>query len=271
MAVTVEYDGTRYHGFQRQSWQRGGALRTVQAELEKAVESLSGERVVVRGAGRTDAGVHARGQVVAFAAPEPWGIPVERLPYALNSVLPEDTRAVAAASVSDGFNPRRDARSKVYSYTFFVREFPSPFLEPYSLHVRGNAGSLSLEAMRSAASLITGRHDFAAFRSTGSSAKTTVRTVFRCELLEERLYGGLVIRLVLEANGFLYNMARIIAGTLLRVGMGKISEEEVRRALEVGDRRLAGPTLPAKGLCLEKVEYDIPGLGGEEPSSGLPC
>lgn len=258
-AVTVEYDGTRYHGFQRQY---GSALRTVQAELEKAVESLMGKKVIVRGAGRTDAGVHARGQVVTFATPREGGIPVERLPYALNSMLPMDTRAVAAVLVPDGFNPRRDAKSKVYSYTFFVREFSCPFLEAYALHIRGNAESLDFEAMRAAASLIVGRHDFAAFRSTGSSAKTTVRTVFRCELLQELLYGGLVVKLVLEADGFLYNMARIIAGTVLWAGMGKITEERLRQALDSGDRRLTGPTLPAKGLCLEKVKYGIPELDG---------
>jgi tRNA pseudouridine38-40 synthase len=262
VVIVLEYDGSRYHGFQRQITPYGERSNTIQGELEKAIELIVRERVPVLGAGRTDAGVHARGQVASFRAPEQWRVPIERVPLALNSILPRDIVLIDALIAPDDFHPRRDAKSKVYSYTFFVRDVPSPFLSSTALFIRGDENTLDLDAMRAAARLMKGTHDFSAFRTTGSTAKTTVRTVFECDILKEQLSSGFLLKVIVEANGFLYNMARIIAGTLLRVGMKKTSSDEVIGALEKGDKRLSGPTLPARGLCLEIVKYEgltVPG------------
>ncbi|MCR4403436.1 MAG: tRNA pseudouridine(38-40) synthase TruA [Firmicutes bacterium] len=239
--LILEYDGTAYCGFQRQD-----GLRTIQAELERAAAVIIKAPVSVVGAGRTDAGVHARGQVVNFRTGA--RMPVERFVPALNSVLPADIRVLSAEEVPWEFHARYDARGKTYEYTLDTRAVPSVFLRNYAYHVPLD---LDLEAMSEASRHIVGRHDFRSFAASGGGAKTFTREVRRCSLESE---GGLV-RLTVEADGFLYNMVRIIVGTLLLVGAGKLSPADVERIRDARDRRLAGPTAPAKGLCLVQVDY----------------
>lgn len=241
LKVTLQYDGTAYHGFQVQ-----GEMPTVQRELERAIASVTGERVRVIGAGRTDAGVHARGQVVHFNTSA--RIPADRVPMALNSLLPRDIVAVKCEEVPHTFHARYSALSKTYTYTFWNDVFPSPFWRRYSYHV---AQRLDDEAMRHAAAGYIGRHDFSAFMATGRPVRSAVRTVWRAEINRA---GAWVVFLV-EADGFLYNMVRIMAGTLLEVGLRKRSPESVMAAILEGRRTLAGPTLPPHGLCLEMVKY----------------
>ncbi|OUN00821.1 MAG: tRNA pseudouridine(38,39,40) synthase TruA [Firmicutes bacterium ZCTH02-B6] len=241
----VAYDGTEFLGFQRQA---GG--QTVQGVLEDAVASLTGEQVRVLGAGRTDAGVHAAGQVVAFRTAS--RIPVERWPYALNSRLPPSVVVTDAAEAPAQFHPRRDAVAKVYQYTIWNGRFPSPFWSRWALHV---PTPLDVEAMAQAAAMLVGRHDFAAFRAAGSTpVKSTVRhlmnlAVERCPREPE------CVRIVARADGFLYHMVRNIAGTLLVVGQGRRPPGWVAEVLAGRRREAAGPTAPAHGLCLVRVEY----------------
>lgn len=247
IALRVEYDGTRYAGFQRQ---RPGRA-SIQSELERALGKLFGTPASVVAAGRTDAGVHARGQVVAFTCRTP--MPVERIPYALNAHLPDDIVVQSARTVAPGFHPGRAARSKLYRYSIWNGPFVSPFWRLYAYRWQR---PLDLERMKAAAALLEGTHDFRAFRATGSSAKTTVRTIFRCEPVADPP----LVHLMVEGDGFLYNMVRIIAGTLLEVGEGRRSVESVAAALASGRRDDAGRTLPAQGLCLMEVRFEDPEL-----------
>ncbi|TYP50339.1 tRNA pseudouridine(38-40) synthase TruA [Thermosediminibacter litoriperuensis] len=239
--ILLEYDGTNYHG-----WQKQNNALTVQEVLEKAVYVLTGERVSIIGAGRTDAGVHARGQVANFRTNT--RIPVERLPYALNSKLPEDITVKGAKAVPDDFHARYSARAKVYTYSIYNAPFPSPLLRRYSYFF---PLPLDVEAMRRAGKAFMGVHDFAAFRASRSTVKSSVRNITRLDVKK----CGDLITIEVEADGFLYNMVRIIAGTLLEVGTGKRDPEEIPSIIESRDRERAGVTLPAHGLCLEKVIY----------------
>lgn len=245
--LTLRYDGTGYAGFAPQPGER-----TVWSVLVEAIRRATGEQPAIRVAGRTDAGVHARGQVVSFATAS--RIPTDRLPYALNRHLPPDVVVVAAEDVPAGFHARFDAVAKVYSYTIDNSPFPCPLLRRYAWFV---PQPLDLQAMRSAAALLVGRHDFAAFRSTGGAARTSVRTLRRLEV--DEVPGapvvGRLLRVEAEADGFLYNMVRILAGTLVEVGLGRRTLEDVRAALATGDRTRAGRTAPPHGLCLERVHY----------------
>ncbi len=254
--LLVAYDGTAYHGFQLQSPE----MDTVSGRLEAALghlcpEGRRGERVVVTGASRTDAGVHARGQVCAFSSL--MTVPVERLPLALNSLLPPDIVVLGAERTRPDFDPRREARWKLYCYRIWRSSLPSPFWRNWALHV---PVELDLAACRAALAGLTGRHDFAAFRDAGSSARTTVRTVRGAALEAGPLParhppGGELLSLWIEGDGFLYHMVRIIAGTLIEVGLGRLSPGVVAAALETGDRGLLGPTAPPHGLWLERVSY----------------
>lgn len=241
--LVVEYDGTSYHGFARQ---RG--LPTVQEALEAAIVRLGAPPARVTAAGRTDAGVHARGQVVScsFAGT----VPTDRLAAAFNASLPPDVAVLSAREVAPGWDALRACRGKVYSYTVLNRRAPSPLLRRFALHWPHR---LDLEAMREAAAAFLGRHDFCAFRAAGGSARTATRTVVASEVE----HSGDVVRFVVEADGFLYNMVRIMTGTLLEVGRGSMTAADVREALAGGDRRRAGPTAPAHGLCLEAARLDM--------------
>lgn len=243
--LTIAYDGTNYHGFQEQ---RGTGLPTVQEVLEKCLLELTGRVVRVIGASRTDAGVHARGQVVNFDATG-WSIPAERIPLALNGILPEDIAVLAAEEVAPHFHARFSARAKVYRYTIYNSRIPSPFWRLYSYFV---PRPLNIEAMQEAGRYLEGRHDFASFQASGSAVKETVRTLFQVEVERE---GRELIHLLFRGDGFLYHMVRIMVGTLIEVGLGKREPREVLAILAARDRKAAGPTAPPHGLCLERVEY----------------
>ncbi len=239
--LTLSYDGTSFCGWQKQ---KNGV--SVQGTIEEAIFALTGERVSVIGSGRTDAGVHAKGQVAHFDTSA--NIPPEKFYKALNTVLPAAVKAMSSEKVSDKFNANRTAKRKTYEYSLYISDVEQPLKERYSVRVYGN---LSIEKMRSAAKILEGEHDFKAFSATGSSVKTTVRTIYGISVDKS----GEDIKISVCGNGFLYNMVRIIAGAIVKAGKGEITERDILKALNTGDRTLLGETLSAKGLCLLKVEY----------------
>ncbi|MCS6862544.1 MAG: tRNA pseudouridine(38-40) synthase TruA [Abditibacteriales bacterium] len=239
--IVVEYDGTDFHGFQRQ---RGD--RTVQEELEKAASHVMQEPTTIVAAGRTDAGVHARGQVCVFRTRN--RIPIARVPVALNSVLPRDVGVKSAEEVPATFHPRYDAVSRVYRYTIDNHRMPSVLLRRFAYHVRER---LDVEAMQRAANFLVGTHDFSSFQASGSEMGGSVRHLYAIRV---RRRGG-IVTITLEANAFLYMMVRNIVGTLIPVGRGDLTPEDVKRILDARDRSHAGPTAPPQGLCLVKVKY----------------
>ncbi len=241
--MVIEYDGTNYHGFQKQA---GSGLATIQETLETAITRLTGEETIITGAGRTDAGVHALGQVINFFTAS--SIPVVRFPYALYVFLPPDIVVREAREVPADFHAQFGAKSKTYRYTVYNARTPTALHRLTSFHV---PVMLNVACMQTAAAMLVGEHDFAAFRAAGSSVKTTVRHVTRLSVEEDAGF----IFITAEANGFLYNMVRIIAGTLIYVGKGKLTPEDVRNALVSGDRTHTGPTLPPHGLVMLEVKY----------------
>lgn len=240
--LVVQYDGTDYAGFQIQPNQP-----TIQGELERALSQLAPNPIRVVGAGRTDAGVHSEGQVVSFRDAG-LTVPVERLPYALNSLLPPDIRVVQSRLEEPQFHARISALDKTYRYQVYEGEFPNVFLQRYAHWERQH---LNWELMQECAQLFVGRLDFAAFAASGSSAKTTVRTM---KAVEMDISSPLKL-IRFTADGFLYKMVRNLVGTLLDVGRGRLTPEEVREILEKGCRSLASATAPAQGLILERVRY----------------
>ncbi|MGE5591007.1 MAG: tRNA pseudouridine(38-40) synthase TruA [Bacillota bacterium] len=246
--LVVQYDGTDLHGFQRQK----GDL-SVQEALERAIRQVTGEEALLAAAGRTDAGVHALGQVVTFRTAA--RLPLERLPWALNAHLPSSIVVQSAAEVPPDFHARFSAHAKTYRYAIQNSRFPVPLAARYAYLWRE---PLDVEAMGRAARHLVGRHDFAAFRATGSSARTTVRTVLDCRVEAEPLEGtdgGRLVAVWITADGFLYNMVRIMAGTLLEVGAGRRAPDDLPAILASRQRSRAGKTLPPHGLCLVRVDY----------------
>ncbi len=249
--MVIAYDGTDFHGWQKQEPPGTAPLRTVQGVLEEAVREVVRSPAHVVGASRTDAGVHAIGQVAAFTADH--RVPIERLPLAINARLPEDVCVRSAEVVPEGFDPIRDCTSKCYRYTIeHGADRPDAALMFERRSVWRTWHALQAERMRAAAQAIAGTHDFVAFANVDHGRETTVRTVFGCAVLEPRP-GRIVIEIA--GSGFLYNMVRIIAGTLVEVGRGRIDAQAVRDALRTGDRTRTGPTLPPQGLRLEWVAY----------------
>ena len=239
--MIIEYDGSSYHGFQRQL-----NAHTVQAELESCIYRLSSETVTVSGASRTDAGVHARGQVIAFNTASP--IPDERWCAALNSYLPLNIRALTAETVTEDFHPAFAAQQKEYQYCIWRQREGHVFVRYHTLLY---LKELQLEAMQAAAAEFIGCHNFSAFCSSGASNRSFERTISCC-MFEE--YGAmLVLRIV--GNGFLYNMVRIIVGTLLEVGCGRVDCQRIPAIIASRDRNQAGPTAPPQGLFLIRVDY----------------
>lgn len=238
--AVVAYDGTNYQGFQRQT----NGL-TVQEVLERALERVTGEHVTILAAGRTDAGVHAEGQVIAFDTE--WKHSPTALLRALNAVLPPDVAVREVAPAPPDFHPRYDAISRHYRYTIYNHPVRAPLARWTSFHV---AWPLDVEAMRAAAALLVGEHDFAAF-GTPPKGENTVRHVLRAQWQADppRLYFDI------EANAFLYRMVRTLVGTMIRVGIGRLSVEAFGQILSSGDRRRAGPAVPPHGLCLMAVRY----------------
>lgn len=241
--MVVAYDGTHYCGFQRQ---RPEAGPSIQGCLEEAIARAVGRGVSITGAGRTDAGVHAENQVINVRMET--SISPGRIPYAVNRFLPPDVVVKGAEEAEEGFHARFSARSKTYRYVIWREPFPSPFHRRYSWH---RPGPLAVEAMRAGAAQLTGRRDFAGFQAAGRPATDTVREIM--ELRIEERASLLLIRVV--ADGFLYKMARNMVGTLMEIGRGRLSPETIPAIIAGRDRALAGPTAPARGLCLEKVCY----------------
>ncbi|MDD4081642.1 MAG: tRNA pseudouridine(38-40) synthase TruA [Eubacteriales bacterium] len=239
--LTLEYEGTRYAG-----WQRQLNGPSVQEEVEKALEKTLERHVTLTGASRTDAGVHALGQRAHFDTGS--RIPPAKWPFVLNTLLPRDISAVAAREVPETLHARFSALGKRYSYRILNRPQPSAILRDFSAFV---PLPLDDERMARALPALLGRHDFAAFAAAGHSAKTTVRTIQKAEFTRE----GKELRLVIEGDAFLYNMVRIIAGTLIAIGLGRLDEDAFQRGIDTGDRLALGPTAPACGLTLEKVWY----------------
>ncbi|MDR2649017.1 MAG: tRNA pseudouridine(38-40) synthase TruA [Clostridiales bacterium] len=240
--LTVSYDGTNYGG-----WQRQKNAITVQERLEAALTAVFHQTVKTAAASRTDAGVHALGQRVCFSAKD-CKIPIEKLPLVTNSHLPEDIAITAAEPVDDQFNPRFRAREKTYHYNIWHSNCPNPLIRrtavffPYHLDVG---------LMKEAAKAFEGKHDFAAFRAAGSNVLTTVREIHECAVRKD----GSMITISISGGGFLYNMARIIAGTLIAAGQGKIPAMDIPEIIRSRDRTRAGKTMPPQGLTLIEIKY----------------
>lgn len=239
--LTVSYDGTDFSG-----WQKQNDLITVQGVVEDALTKITGEKTSVVGSGRTDAGVHAEGQVASFKTRSE--IPPERFAVALNTALPFGVKALKSELADDDFNARRNAKLKTYRYSIYNSDIEEPLKERYKSRVYGK---LDEETMREAAKIFVGEHDFKAYAASGYSAKTTVRTIYSLDVIHD----GENYDFVVTGSGFLYNMVRIIAGTLIAAGSGKITLKDVSNALISGKRHKDIKTMPAKGLCLVKVKY----------------
>ena len=240
--LVIEYDGTAYGG-----WQFQTNAPTVQEELEKALLELTGEKIRVTGASRTDAGVHARAQVAHFDTDS--AIPAARFSYALNTLLPKDIRVQESCDAPEDFHARFWTKGKEYSYTIWNNTHASALMADRAWCIYPQ---LDVEKMRAAAQALVGEHDFRAFCATGGQTKTTVRTVHEIRI-EEKEPHLIVIRI--SGNAFLYNMVRIIAGTLADIGTGRLSGDVIDWMLETGDRTIGGPTAPAQGLTLERIDY----------------
>lgn len=247
--LTLQYDGTDFHGWQIQS----GGQRTVQGELMRALSLIDGRAVRVHGAGRTDAGVHALAQAASACLTRE--IADEKLRAAINGNIGRDVRVTNVETMPDDFHARFSARGKTYCYSIFNAPFMSPFRMRYALH---EARAIDLERMQKAALLFLGEHDWTAFSAAQSDVTTRVRTVTELKITERQsAYGqGRLIEITASADGFLRYMVRSIVGTLLAVGRGEIEMETITRAIKDGTRTLAGATAPACGLTLVKVHYD---------------
>lgn len=239
--LIISYDGTNYCGWQIQI---NGI--TVEEIINRELNNLLGEEIAVIGASRTDSGVHAIGNVAVFDTETK--IPAEKISFALNQRLPEDIRIQKSEEVSADFHPRYCDSTKTYEYKILNRRFPDPLNRLYTHFVYM---PLDVEKMREAAAYIVGEHDFASFCSSGSQVKTTIRTVYTLDIAKE----SDIINIRISGNGFLYNMVRIIVGTLIKVGLGVYPPEHVKEILEAKDRYLAGPKAPARGLTLVGIEY----------------
>ena len=243
IALRLKYTGTHYHG-----WQIQKNAVTVEETLESAVKATVGHPVKITGCGRTDAGVHAREYVANFVTGS--RIPLERLPLAINTKLPDDIVVTAAREVPEDFNAIGSCVKKEYTYLIYNSRVRDPF---YMNRAYFYPRRLDEKIMQRAADMFVGEHDFAAVRSVGTDVKSTVRRVYYYNV-ERR---GDIIELRVCANGFLYNMARAMAGSLIYASEGKFAPEDIPAILERGDRTLAGPTVPPDGLYLTRLWYDI--------------
>lgn len=242
IALRLRYDGSRYHG-----WQVQKNAITVAQTMEEALAKACGERVKLTGCGRTDAGVHALRYCANFHSD--CTVPVDRMPLALNSRLPDDIAVVDAVEVPDDFNAIGSCVKKEYVYKILNSRIPDPFLAD---RVCFYPQRLDISLMQAAARAFEGTHDFKAVRSEGTQTKTTVRTVYWCRAEKD----GDLITVSICANGFLYNMCRAMVGTMVYASYGKLIPEEIPALLEKRDRRLTGPTMPPQGLYLNRVWYD---------------
>lgn len=239
--LTIEYDGTRYYG-----WQRQPIGNTIQQEVEKAISKVIKEYVKVIGSSRTDSGVHAKGYVANFKTNVK--MPAEKFRDAINCKLPRDIVIIKSEEVDLDFHARYSSKGKTYCYTILNREYPCAIDKDYVYYYRWK---LNVEEMKKACKYFLGTHDFKAFQTPGGSVKTSIRTIsdLHIETNVDK------IKIYISADGFLYNMVRIIVGTLILVGSNKIKEDFVKNIIESGVRQNAGKCAPANGLCLEKVFY----------------
>lgn len=227
-------------------WQKQPGRLNIQGEIEKAIEELTNEKVELIASGRTDSGVHSLGQVANFKTNS--NLEIEKIPYAINSKLKKSIRIKKAEEVDEKFHARYNCKKKRYRYTINNSEQGSAIYRNLEYHV---PKKLNISKMKNAIKYIEGEHDFSSFKSSGTSSKSSVRVIYKAEIIED----GEKIYIELTGNGFLYNMVRIIAGTLVEVGLGKIEPEEIKNIIEKKERILAGKTLPAHGLCLMEVQY----------------
>lgn len=241
--LVIEYDGKEFNG-----WQKQPDKLNIQGTIEKAIESITGEQVDLTASGRTDRGVHALGQVANFKTNS--NIPIEKMAIAINSNLKKSIRIISAEEVDDKFHSRLTCKRKTYRYIINNSEYGTAIYRNLETHI-----PLKLDAgkMQEAVKYFEGEHDFKAFRASGTSSKSSVRTIYNAEVKQmpdERIF------IELTGNGFLYNMVRIIAGTLVEVGLGKIQPSEIENIIKSKNREMAGKTLSPQGLYLVKVEYE---------------
>lgn len=240
--LVIEYDGRGFNG-----WQKQPNKLNIQGEIERAIFQITGEEVDLIASGRTDAGVHSLGQTANFKTNS--NIPIEKFAIAINSKLKRSIRIQSAEEVDERFHSRYSVKSKKYRYTINNSEFGSAIYRDMEYHF---PIKLDIEKMKIGAKNFEGEHDFKAFKASGTSSKSSVRKIYKAEVIEGE-NGRIYIELT--GNGFLYNMVRIIAGTLLEVGTGKILPEEIPAIISAGERTRAGKTLPPNGLCLMEVMY----------------
>ena len=240
--LVIEYDGKDYNG-----WQKQPNKLNIQGEIERAIEAITGEeKIDLIASGRTDAGVHAFGQIANFKTNTK--IPVEKLPIAINSKLKKSVTIKSAEEVDERFHSRYNCKQKTYRYVINNSTQGSSIYRNLEYHF---PVKLNIEAMKNAIKYFEGEHDFKGFKSSGTSGKNSIRTIYKAEIKQD----GEHIYIELTGNGFLYNMVRIISGTLVDVGLGKIKPEDIPDIIESGDRTKAGKTLPAQGLFLIEVKY----------------
>lgn len=239
--LTIEYDGKEFGG-----WQKQPNKLNIQGEIEQVIQRITGEPVELTASGRTDAGVHALGQVANFKTSS--NIPIEKIPIAINTYLKKSIRIKDAEEVEETFHSRFNCKQKTYRYIINNSEYGTAIYRTLEYCF---PEKLDIEAMQEAAKYFEGEHDFKAFKASGTSAKGSIRTIYKAEVTKK----GDKIYIELTGNGFLYNMVRIISGTLLEVGIGKIRPEEVPQIIESKDRKMAGKTLPPHGLYLVEAKY----------------
>jgi len=239
--LIISYDGTNYSG-----WQRQINAPTVQGEIEKALKRVMKKDIIIHGSGRTDAGVHALGQTASFKAN--FTIPVDRIPIALNTILPEDIVIVSAQEMDLDFHARYSVKKKRYKYKIYNNSIKNPLYRNYTYFV---PYSIDLEKIRDTSKHFIGEHDFRAFMASGSSVKSTIRRIDKIDIYKENEF----IVFDFLGNGFLYNMVRIITGTLLDVSLNKINKKDIKEIIASKDRSKAGHTAPPQGLYLVEVIY----------------
>ena len=240
--LTIEYDGKDFNG-----WQKQPNKLNIQGSIEQAIKQITGEDVELNASGRTDAGVHALGQVANFKTNS--NLPIEKFAIAINSNLKKSIRILNAEEADERFHSRLTCKRKTYRYVINNSEFGSSIYRNLETHI---PQKLDVEKMKEAAKYFEGEHDFKTFKASGTSSKTSVRTIYEAKVYNDKN----MIYIELTGNGFLYNMVRIIAGTLVDVGLGKINPKDIKNIIEEGKRENAGKTLPPNGLYLVNVEYE---------------
>lgn len=241
--LIIEYDGKEFNG-----WQKQPNKLNIQGTIEQAIKQITGEDVDLTASGRTDAGVHALGQVANFKTNS--DIPIEKIAIAINTKLKRTIRIISAEEVEEKFHSRLSCKKKTYRYVINNAEFASAIYRNLETHI---PQKLNIEKMQEASKYFEGEHDFKSFKASGTSSKSSIRTIYKLivrQMPENRIY------IEVTGNGFLYNMVRIIAGTLVDVGIEKIKPEDIKNIIDAKDRGLAGKTLPPNGLYLLNVEYN---------------